>query len=281
MLVFFFSSRRRHTRWPRDWSSDVCSSDLGGTAMKELRTEIEFDGTPQEVWGVLADLPAHGEWNPFITRIEGELRPGAKLDVRLEPEGERGITMHPTVLAAEPGRQLRWLGHLLVRGIFDGEHRWLIEEAGPGRGHGDPSALPQQTRRVEGGARGAAHGRGLPGDRDRASWGGRGAPRWGIEEEGAHRARSGLSALGARPSAPVPAGDRRAAAEGAVARGPRVLGRRVGGHRGRRRYGSCPGGLGARPWDDDPRAGRALPPERRPRRSVGRWARPRRTLIHR
>src|SRR5207253_8156793 len=28
VLRFFFSSRRRHTRWPRDWSSDVCSSDL-------------------------------------------------------------------------------------------------------------------------------------------------------------------------------------------------------------------------------------------------------------
>src|SRR5690625_8024212 len=28
MSFFFFSSRRRHTRWPRDWSSDVCSSDL-------------------------------------------------------------------------------------------------------------------------------------------------------------------------------------------------------------------------------------------------------------
>src|SRR5207253_4649108 len=27
-FAFFFSSRRRHTRWPRDWSSDVCSSDL-------------------------------------------------------------------------------------------------------------------------------------------------------------------------------------------------------------------------------------------------------------
>src|SRR5579863_5019058 len=26
--VFFFSSRRRHTRWTGDWSSDVCSSDL-------------------------------------------------------------------------------------------------------------------------------------------------------------------------------------------------------------------------------------------------------------
>src|SRR6266487_5191740 len=27
-LCFFFSSRRRHTRWTGDWSSDVCSSDL-------------------------------------------------------------------------------------------------------------------------------------------------------------------------------------------------------------------------------------------------------------
>src|SRR5690606_40460454 len=27
-LIFFFSSRRRHTRFSRDWSSDVCSSDL-------------------------------------------------------------------------------------------------------------------------------------------------------------------------------------------------------------------------------------------------------------
>src|SRR5206468_7366819 len=30
---FFFSSRRRHTRSDRDWSSDVCSSDLGRAAM--------------------------------------------------------------------------------------------------------------------------------------------------------------------------------------------------------------------------------------------------------
>src|SRR5437868_15132378 len=31
-VFFFFSSRRRHTRSKRDWSSDVCSSDLGGDA---------------------------------------------------------------------------------------------------------------------------------------------------------------------------------------------------------------------------------------------------------
>src|SRR5215208_1231170 len=35
--VFFFSSRRRHTRWPGDWSSDVCSSDLLGGHVPEVR----------------------------------------------------------------------------------------------------------------------------------------------------------------------------------------------------------------------------------------------------
>src|SRR5438445_10705794 len=43
--LFFFSSRRRHTRYWRDWSSDVCSSDLtafriGGTVMWLRSTPI-------------------------------------------------------------------------------------------------------------------------------------------------------------------------------------------------------------------------------------------------
>src|SRR3712207_8080065 len=32
VFLFFFSSRRRHTRYWRDWSSDVCSSDLEAQA---------------------------------------------------------------------------------------------------------------------------------------------------------------------------------------------------------------------------------------------------------
>src|SRR5207253_5951774 len=38
-FFFFFSSRRRHTRWPRDWSSDVCSSDLGWRGASPVRSE--------------------------------------------------------------------------------------------------------------------------------------------------------------------------------------------------------------------------------------------------
>src|SRR2546427_6093901 len=35
MIFFFFSSRRRHTRFDCDWSSDVCSSDLIGDSLNE------------------------------------------------------------------------------------------------------------------------------------------------------------------------------------------------------------------------------------------------------
>src|SRR5690625_7442920 len=37
---FFFSCRRRHTRWPRDLSSDVCSSDLGGQNASNYYQEL-------------------------------------------------------------------------------------------------------------------------------------------------------------------------------------------------------------------------------------------------
>src|SRR5690606_39395234 len=40
LFLFFFSSRRRHTIFSRDWSSDVCSSDLDFTAPPEPGREV-------------------------------------------------------------------------------------------------------------------------------------------------------------------------------------------------------------------------------------------------
>src|SRR6266436_8361713 len=46
MFFFFFSSRRRHTRCSRDWSSDVCSSDLRfGRLLDDLRIPQPRNGT--------------------------------------------------------------------------------------------------------------------------------------------------------------------------------------------------------------------------------------------
>src|SRR5690348_18131724 len=41
-IFFFFSSRRRHTRWTGDWSSDVCSSDLTDRSRRPYRYENQL-----------------------------------------------------------------------------------------------------------------------------------------------------------------------------------------------------------------------------------------------
>src|SRR5215208_836198 len=50
MMSFFFSSRRRHTRWPRDWSSDVCSSDLLALAAGIGGMQLMLDRGEQLGW---------------------------------------------------------------------------------------------------------------------------------------------------------------------------------------------------------------------------------------
>src|SRR3989475_7849823 len=69
-ILFFFSSRRRHTRFDCDWSSDVCSSDLdGGGAQEEPQGRVHEARGPvvgriaaQLVHAVAQPLvPAHGQ----------------------------------------------------------------------------------------------------------------------------------------------------------------------------------------------------------------------------
>src|SRR6185437_779669 len=43
-FAFFFSSRRRHTRYASDWSSDVCSSDLAETLRQPLPPDVQHSG---------------------------------------------------------------------------------------------------------------------------------------------------------------------------------------------------------------------------------------------
>src|SRR3712207_2422 len=50
-MCFFFSSRRRHTRYWRDWSSDVCSSDLEAANQAGYPTTFDINGEQQEGFG--------------------------------------------------------------------------------------------------------------------------------------------------------------------------------------------------------------------------------------
>ena len=100
---------------------------------KQLRSQIDIDATPEHVWQVLSDFGSYPQWNPFIIRAEGQARPDSRLVMRMQPVGARGTTLHPTVVEATPGRRLRWQGRLGMRGIFDAEHTFTIEQVGDGQ----------------------------------------------------------------------------------------------------------------------------------------------------
>lgn len=90
--------------------------------MVSISTEIEIAASTDRVWRVLTDFPSVPSWNPFIREITGEPREGGRLLVRIAPPGKSPMTFKPTVLVADPGRELRWLGRVFLPGVFDGEH---------------------------------------------------------------------------------------------------------------------------------------------------------------
>src|SRR6266550_975763 len=111
-LFFFFSSRRRHTRCSRDWSSDVCSSDLEARgylknlALSEVQMQANESYMQQAVVEIVGKIGNNGDRVVKLVEINcvfhdvyglvvlrervaiagrkaGELRPGATKSFRL------------------------------------------------------------------------------------------------------------------------------------------------------------------------------------------------------
>ena len=101
--------------------------------MKKISSEIEINASSERVWETLSDKSALPDWNPFIRSIEGDLSVGERLKVYIKASKGMAMTFKPTVLAAEPNREFRWIGRFLMPGLMDGEHSFVIESLGDGR----------------------------------------------------------------------------------------------------------------------------------------------------
>lgn len=106
---------------------------LNATVMaKEIKTEIIINATPEKVWSILKDFDNYPNWNPFIKSIKGEVKVGNKITIRIEPPESKGMTFKPKILTFETNKELKWLGHLLFVGLFDGEHKFELIDNGNG-----------------------------------------------------------------------------------------------------------------------------------------------------
>ena len=97
-----------------------------------IKTEISINTTPEKIWTILTDISNYPNWNPFIKSIQGQLAVGNKITARIEPPEASGMTFKPTILTLIPNKKLSWLGHLLFPGLFDGEHKFELNDNGDG-----------------------------------------------------------------------------------------------------------------------------------------------------
>jgi hypothetical protein len=97
-----------------------------GIFERRIHSHIEIEASAQRVWEVLTDFETYPLWNPFIPSLVGAARPGNRLTVEIRPPGRRAMRFNPVVLVADPGRELRWLGHVILPGLFDGEHVFTV-----------------------------------------------------------------------------------------------------------------------------------------------------------
>src|SRR5690606_22999086 len=133
LSLFFFSSRRRHTRFSRDWSSDVCSSDLVFLARRDSESERRLLAAAAEVrmmddtFPSFVPLPAEGRPAPGAMAASGHLRDlPVTLAIHLQRERERNAEL------AELLAEREWLARGMER-IAAGQER-ILEQVGSGRG---------------------------------------------------------------------------------------------------------------------------------------------------
>jgi hypothetical protein len=99
---------------------------------KNITTEIVISASREKVWNIITDFSNYRNWNPFIINIDGLLAENAILTNTMLNNGKK-MVFRPRVLKVIPNQYFDWMGHLFVRGVFDGHHFFELKELPEGR----------------------------------------------------------------------------------------------------------------------------------------------------
>lgn len=95
---------------------------------KKVTTEIIIKAKPEKIWQILMDFSKYPSWNPFIQKLVGKAELGAVLKARICPPNGGKMTFSPKIVALQENEIFIWKGKLFLPGIFDGEHRFILEK---------------------------------------------------------------------------------------------------------------------------------------------------------
>lgn len=100
--------------------------------MKTIAADIIIEAKPETIWNILTDFNAYADWNPFIVSSSGKAAQGTRITNKMK-QGEKIYTFRPKLTIVDHNKKLEWLGRLILPGIFDGRHSFVLENLGDGR----------------------------------------------------------------------------------------------------------------------------------------------------
>ncbi len=99
---------------------------------KLIYSEIMIKAPTKKVWQILTDFKSYPDWNPFVRSLKGLPKAGETIEVNLQVPSGKAMVFKPKILRFDESRELRWIGHLLFPGLFDGEHTFRLMENNDG-----------------------------------------------------------------------------------------------------------------------------------------------------
>lgn len=93
----------------------------------DIEKQININATVEQVWQVFSDFKAYVDWSPTIRFLSATLEDGKSTAVLLQQPDGKKMTMYPKVLRLVENNELRWRGRLLLPGLFDGEHYFILK----------------------------------------------------------------------------------------------------------------------------------------------------------
>lgn len=94
---------------------------------KQIKTSITINSNKERIWKILTEFEYYSEWNSFIKSVTGDLKVGKQIKVELQ-----GMTFKPVILTLDKNSELKWIGSLWFKGLFDGEHKFKLIDNGNG-----------------------------------------------------------------------------------------------------------------------------------------------------
>lgn len=98
--------------------------------METFETTTLINAPVTIVWETLISS-GKSDWNPMIKKMNGNLAKDETIEVGLKFGEKKEMTFKPKVLVYQKEEEFRWLGHLFVKGLFDGEHYFKVRSINP------------------------------------------------------------------------------------------------------------------------------------------------------